>query len=122
MSAWCHRFEKLLSFCVSCFSLSPREGRYRESGKKIECVNRFIALANEMTAEGDSPPAVVSSGLMMACAVYSTYVVTGNDGALRESGVEKLTKLFGDELKVLQARKIEQAQRDGKDVSAAQSN
>ena len=50
--------------------------------KKIECVNRFIALANEMTAEGDSPPAVVSSGLMMACAVYSTYVVTGNDGAL----------------------------------------
>jgi hypothetical protein len=59
---------------------------------------------------------------MMACAVYSTYVVTGNDGALRESGVEKLTKLFGDELKVLQARKIEQAQRDGKDVSGAQSN
>ena len=90
--------------------------------KKIECVNRFIALANEMRAEGDSPPAVVSSGLMMACAVYSTYVVTGNDGALRESGVEKLTKLFGDELKILQARKIEQAQRDGKDVSAAQSN
>ena len=49
-------------------------------------------------------------------------MVTGNDGALRESGVEKLTKLFGDELKVLQARKIEQAQRDGKDVSAAQSS
>ena len=64
--------------------------------KKIECVNRFIALANEMTAEGDSPPAVVSSGLMMACAVYSTYVVTGNDGALRESGVEKLTKRVDD--------------------------
>ena len=43
--------------------------------KKIECVNRFIVLANEMTAEGAIPPAVVSSGLMMACAVYSTYVV-----------------------------------------------
>ena len=90
--------------------------------KKIECVNRFIALANEMTAEGDSPPAVVSSGLMTACAVYSTYVVTGNDGALRESGVEKLTKLFGDELVTLQAIKIERAQREGRDVSAAQVN
>ena len=90
--------------------------------KKIERGNRFIALANEMTAEGDSPPAVVSSGLMTACAVYSTYVVTGNDGALRESGVEKLTKLFGDELTTLQKLKVEQAQRDGKDVSAAQKN
>ena len=90
--------------------------------KKIECVNRFIVLANEMTAEGAIPPAVVSSGLMMACAVYSTYVVTGNDGALRESGVEKLTKLFGDELTTLQKLKLEQAQRDGKDVSAAQKN
>jgi hypothetical protein len=90
--------------------------------KKIECVNRFITLANEMTQEGDSNPTVVSSGLMMACALYSTYVVTGNDGALRESGVEKLKKLFGDELTTVQARKIEQAQRDGKDVSAAQEN
>ena len=75
-----------------------------------------------MTAEVDSPPAVVSSGLMTACAVYSTYVVTGNDGALRESGVEKLTKLFGDELVTLQALKIERAQREGRDVSAAQVN
>jgi hypothetical protein len=90
--------------------------------KKIECVNRFIALANEMTAEGDAPGPVVSSGLMMACAVYSTYVVTGNDGALRESGVEKLTKLFGEELATVQARKIEQAERDGKNVSTAREN
>ena len=89
--------------------------------KKIECVNRFIALANEMTAEGDSPPAVVSSGLMMACAVYSTYVVTGNDGALRESGVEKITKLFAEELALVQSRKVEQARIDGKDVSGAGS-
>ena len=37
--------------------------------KKIECVNRFIALANEMTAEGDASGPVVSSGFMMACAV-----------------------------------------------------
>ena len=86
--------------------------------KKIECVNRFIALANEMTAEGDSD-VVVSSGLMLACAVYSTYIVTGNDGALRESGVQKITNLFAEELALVQARKIDQATRDGKDVSGA---
>lgn len=90
--------------------------------KKIECVNRFIELANQMTAEGDSSPQIVSSGFMMACAVYTTYMVTGNDGALRESGIEKLTKLFGEELATVQARKIEQAQRDGKDVLAGRDN
>ena len=88
--------------------------------KKIECVNRFIALANEMTAEGDAD-VLVSSGLMLACAVYSTYVVTGNDGALRESGVEKITKLFAEELALVQSRKVEQARIDGKDVSGAGS-
>jgi hypothetical protein len=87
--------------------------------KKIEYVNRFIAVANEMAAEEGGNGPIVSSGLMMVCALYSTFTVTGNDGALRESGVEKLTKLFGEELAAIQARKIEQAQRDGKDVSAA---
>ena len=88
--------------------------------QKIEVVNRFIALANELTANGDASPPVVSSGLMMACAVYSTYVVTGNDGALRESGIEKLSKLFQEELGFVQKRKIEQAKTAGKDVSAAE--
>ena len=90
--------------------------------KKIELVNRFIEFANELTAEGDLPPPLVSSGLMMACAVYSTYVVTGNDGALRESGVEKLSKLFHQELAFVQQRKIEEAQKAGKDVSGVSSS
>ena len=33
---------------------------------------------------------------MRACAVYSTYVVAGNDGALRESGIDKLKQLFAE--------------------------
>ena len=36
----------------------------------------------------------VSTALMRACEVYATYVVAGNDGALRESGVAKLKELF----------------------------
>ena len=89
------------------------------SEQKIECVNEFIELANAMTAKGLSPQ-VVSSGLMTACALYATYVVTGNDGALQVTGIEKITQLFGSELEAIQKAKIEQAQRDGKDVSGAQ--
>ena len=46
---------------------------------------------------------------MRACAVYATYVVTGNDGALRESGVAKLKELFAQELDVIQKAKLRQA-------------
>ena len=43
---------------------------------------------------------------MRACAVYSTYVVTGNDGALKPSGIEKMQQLFGEELAAIQEAKI----------------
>ena len=46
---------------------------------------------------------------MRACALYSTYVVTGNDGALKNSGVEKLQQLFGEELQAVQAAKMASA-------------
>ena len=85
------------------------------AGKKIQCVNRFIELANNMAKEGNSRE-MVSSGLMTACAVYATYVVTGNDGALRESGVDKLTNLFKEELAQVQEAKIQQAKREGKEI------
>jgi hypothetical protein len=113
----------LLSFAITLEAvlLYLAEGKFMSvSEQKMACVNEFIALANKMKDDGLALQ-LVSSSLMTACALYATYVVTGNDGALRESGVDKLTKLFGDEVRVLQARKIEQAQRDGKDVSAAQT-
>lgn len=86
--------------------------------QKIECVNRFIELANTMTSEGASRE-VVSSGLMTACAVYATFVVTGNAGALKGSGVEKLTNLFSEELEAVQRAKIEQAKSEGREVPAS---
>ena len=46
---------------------------------------------------------------MRACAVYSTYVVEGNEGALREAGVEKLKEIFGKQLEVVQKAKLAQA-------------
>jgi hypothetical protein len=41
--------------------------------------------------------------------VYSTYVVAGNDGALRDTGVAKLKELFAQELDVIQKAKLRQA-------------
>ena len=70
-----------------------------------EAIQQFIDVANEMKDDGVSKEAV-STALMRACALYSTYVVTGNDGALRDSGVEKLQQLFGEELQAVQAAKM----------------
>ena len=83
--------------------------------QKVACVNRFIDLANEIHKEGISTE-IVSSGLMTACAVYATYVVTGNAGALRDSGVEKISGLFSEELAQVQRAKIQQAELEGREV------
>jgi len=83
--------------------------------QKVACVNRFIDLANEIHKEGVNTE-IVSSGLMTACAVYATYVVTGNAGALRDSGVEKISGLFSEELAQVQRAKIQQAELEGREV------
>ncbi len=81
-----------------------------------DAIQAFIDLANEMKNGGATIP-FVSTALMRACAVYSTYVVAGNDGVLRSSGVEKLKNLFATEVDALQKLKLEQA---GIDPSAAE--
>ena len=83
--------------------------------QKVACVNRFIDLANEIHKEGVNTE-IVSSGLMTACAVYATYVVTGNAGALSDSGVEKISGLFSEELAQVQRAKIQQAELEGREV------
>lgn len=75
-------------------------------------VEQFVRLANAMTKDG-VPLAVVSSAFMTACATYSTFVVAGNDGALRESGVEKLRDIFATELAAIQRLKIKEATAEG---------
>ena len=72
-----------------------------------DAINAFINVANEMKNDGASIN-FVSTALMRACAVF-TYVVAGNDGALRESGVAKLKELFAQELDVIQKAKLRQA-------------
>ncbi len=73
-----------------------------------DAIQAFIDLANEMKNEGATIQ-FVSTALMRACAVYSTYVVAGNEGALRKSGVEKLKELFAHEVDTIQRAKLKQA-------------
>lgn len=74
-----------------------------------DAIQAFIDLANDMKNEGTSI-ALISTALMRACAVYSTYAVTGNEGALHDSGIEKLQKVFGEQLAVVQKAKIAEAE------------
>jgi hypothetical protein len=73
-----------------------------------EAINAFIKLANEMKDNGASVQ-FDSTALMRACAVYSTYVIAGNQGALKQSGVEKLSEVFAQELDVIQKAKLTDA-------------
>ena len=75
-----------------------------------EAINAFINLAHEMKNNGASIQ-FVSTALMRACAVYATYVVAGNEGALKESGIEKLSEVFAQELNVIQEAKLAEAGR-----------
>jgi len=74
-----------------------------------DAIQAFIDLANEMKNEGASIE-LISTALMRACAVYSTYAVAGNQGALHQTGVEKLEKLFGQQLAVVQKAKLAEAE------------
>ena len=82
-----------------------------------DAIQAFIDLANEMKNEGASIQ-FISTALMRACAVYSTYVVAGNEGALRKSGVEKLKELFAHEVDTIQRAKLKQAGIDPAEESA----
>ena len=78
------------------------------SASQQEAINAFIDLANEMKNDGASAQCV-SAALMRASAVYATYVVAGNKGALRESGIIKMKELFANELAAIQKAKLQQA-------------
>ena len=76
-----------------------------------EAINIFIKVANEMKDEGASIQ-FVSSALMRACAIYSTYAIAGNQGALKQTGIDKLSELFAVELDVVQKAKLREAGLD----------
>jgi hypothetical protein len=70
------------------------------------CVSRFIDLANTMKDEGIDIQ-IVSHALMSASGLYTTYTLGGNDGGLTDSGVEKVSVVYKQELERIQKNKKE---------------
>ena len=72
----------------------------------LDCVNRFIAIANAMKDDGIDIN-VVSGALMTASGLYASYVAGGNEGGLTDSGVEKVSTVYKNELERIQKLKQE---------------
>ena len=85
-----------------------------ESEQHKIATNRFIELANELKEQGIDPT-IVSGGLMTASSVYATYVAAGNEGALEESGVDKVVDLYRRTLVHFQTVKRRGLEQDAED-------
>ena len=77
-----------------------------DSETHLACVNRFIALANQMKDEGVTPN-IVGGALMSAAGLYASFVAGGNEGGLTQSGIEKIATVFKHELERLEQLKKE---------------
>lgn len=72
----------------------------------LDCVNRLIEIANTMKDDGIDIN-VVSGALMTASGLYASYVAGGNEGGLTDSGVEKVSMVYKNELERIQKLKQE---------------
>ena len=73
---------------------------------------RFIDVANRLKDQG-LDTRLISSALMQASAVYATYVAAGNDGFLKESGVQKVADTYRNGLAELQKLKRANLKAEG---------
>lgn len=86
-----------------------------QSDQHHECMNQFIDLANTMK-NGGVPTEVVSWAMMTASAYYVTYSVAGNSGGLNESGIEKITDAYRQNLRQVQEVKKAQVLAQGGEI------
>lgn len=88
-------------------------------------VNEFIALANRLKDQGGNIQ-VISAALMSASAVYATYTHAGNEGYLRETGMQKIVDVYSRTLENIQRIKqanIEAQQQAGNStLNSARTN
>ena len=78
----------------------------------MDVSEKFIDLANQLKDQG-LPPALISSALMQASAIYATYAAAGNEGFLQKSGVERVASVYRAGLAELQKFKRAQLEAQG---------
>jgi len=84
-----------------------------EQQQHQQCMQRFVDLANTLKNEG-LPTRVISAALMTASGVYTTYTVAGNAGGLNDSGIEKITEAYRQNLQNIQLAKREELDQNNK--------
>ena len=84
-----------------------------QSTELHETVEKFVNLANELKNQG-KPVEFVNAALMLASCTYTTYTMAGNEGYLKEAGVNKITATYRQNLANLQKAKKNQYNPDGK--------
>ena len=84
-------------------------------------LNRFIELANELAADG-APKGVLASALMRAAAVYATYSVAGNKGALTPEGIDRTTTFFKESLALVQKARQQEADKSRSSTESGAAN
>ena len=73
-----------------------------------QLTNQFVALANKMKDDGDDIN-IISAALMASSAIYVTYVASGNEGYLQQSGIDKVANAYKENLTFIQeVKKTEQ--------------
>ncbi len=78
-----------------------------------QLLGRFIQLANSIKDEG-TPVEAVNTALMLASCTYATYVGAGNEGYLKEGGVNKIAEVYKQNLASLQKAKKNRFNPQGK--------
>ncbi|MBB6521177.1 DUF3144 domain-containing protein [Pseudoteredinibacter isoporae] len=70
----------------------------------------FIKLANDLKDEGGEIQ-VISAALMSASGIYATYTTSGNEGYLHQSGIDKVTEVYKNNLTFIQSMKKAEAEK-----------
>lgn len=78
-----------------------------------QATNEFIELANQMVNDRGFDRNLVSAALMAASGVYATFIAAGNKGFLADNGVEKVAKMYKNNLSYIQKRKKEDLEAQG---------
>lgn len=88
--------------------------------KQLEAHNRataaFIDLANKLSKEDGQDSKIVSAALMAASGIYATFIAAGNEGYLGPGGVDKVARLYKNNLGYIQERKKAELKMKGKDA------
>jgi len=81
--------------------------------RHMKLINRFVEIANAMKDEGH-PVEMVNHAMMCASSIYASYSVAGNEGFLQDSGIDKVSGMYRDQLVRVREMRQQELKAQGK--------